>query len=359
MKDIIPCKYLAEKMALFEPSEPLDQNVEPEAFYLGKTLKYRAPVFYSPKRLINPHIALIGTTGSGKTNMMLNLIMKFSSNGGKIVIIDWSGEYSTIAQALGMETLAETKLPTGFGGVYIDLSKFNTGQRMRFSASLLNFITTELAKGRMKDTTIFIDEVWHFLDDSKTKNYISIIFREGRKYDVGMVVATQLVGDINNEIIYNSGTLLIFKIYGSENISSLKLSMLLEDKDLEFLPELNQGSCYSIMLDKTGLVKKTVLRRIQKFSINFCTLKCGTMEYKMTKRTIMEIAAPVLGKDIEAKLDFLIESDMKSVDMEKIALLLLKNECSREKIIYFFRKLGVDDFFIADSIGSALSKVRD
>jgi len=360
MPNIIPSMYLSEKMAYFEPSEPLcTDNDDLELFYIGKTLKYRAPIFYSPKKLVNPHIALVGTTGSGKTNMMLNLIMKFYSIGKKIVIIDWSGEYSAIAQALGVEELETKKLPVSYTVAYVNLSKHEPKDRMAYSFSILKSITSELAQGRIRNTAIFIDEVWHFIADSSTKSHISVIFREGRKYDVGMVIATQLSGDIDNEIIYNSGTILIFKLYGSENIKTLKLSMLLEDDEIAILPELEQGSCYSIMLEKNGLVRKAALKRIQKFSINFFILRCDAMEYKMTKRSIMEIAGPVFGKDIEAKLDFLIESGMRSINIDKITILLMQNGCSREKIVYFLRRLGIGDIFIADSIKSALLKIGE
>ncbi len=358
MKNIIPVGLLVTKVPFFEPSEPQNFPEElEETVYIGKTQKYREPVFYARKNLINPHIAILGTSGSGKTNLMLNLIMKFSTIAGKrIVIIDWSGEYAAIAHALAIPKFEQKTGLSRLGSTYLDLSKLEKGAKLPTATLLLSMVLDCMGPTGSMDMSVFVDEVWHFLADQGTGPQISRIFREGRKYGIGIIAATQLLGDVNNEIIYNAGTIFIFKIYGTDNINSLRSSMLLDEKELLALPELDRGSCYCIMLSIGGKVKKAIIKRIQKFEIGFCTLKCDSMEYTITKRSIVEAAEYVFGKEISGKLDFLIESELRSISMEKIIKMLAENDCNREKVVYFMRKLGIKDIVIAASIKHALQK---
>ena len=36
------------------------------------------------------------------------------------------------------------------------------------------------------DMSVFVDEIWHFLGNPNTRVQISRIFREGRKYGIGI-----------------------------------------------------------------------------------------------------------------------------------------------------------------------------
>ncbi|MEM0154712.1 MAG: DUF87 domain-containing protein [Methanothrix sp.] len=358
MKNIIPVRSLAMKIPFFEPSEPQNLSEEfGEAVYIGKTYKYREPIFYIQKNLINPHIAILGTSGSGKTNLMLNLIMKFSSINGKyIVIVDWSGEYAAIARVLAMSEFDPKIGLLKSHGTYLNLSKFEPEVKLQNATLLLSQLLDCMGSIGTMDMSIFVDEIWHLLQYSETKPQISRIFREGRKYGIGIIAATQLLGDVNNEIIYNAGTIFLFKIYGTDNLNSLKSSMLLDENELSMLPGLDRGSCYCIMLSLGGQLQKAIIKHIQKFEIGFCNLRCSSMEYTITKRSIVEAAEHIFGKEISSKLDFLIESELRSISIEKIIYTLMANGCTREKIIYFMRRLGIKDIIIASAIKYALQK---
>jgi len=63
-------KEVARKMILVHPPEPrkdLLLSQPSNGVYIGKTRFLRTPVFWDPSKLINPHIAVIGITGSGKS----------------------------------------------------------------------------------------------------------------------------------------------------------------------------------------------------------------------------------------------------------------------------------------------------
>lgn len=323
---------------------------------MGKTGIYKAIVLYSRKNVINPHMALVGTSGSGKTNMMLNLIMKFSSMDSMyVIIIDWSGEYAQIASMLGIKDYVYDSEHSSLS-FYANLSKCKNSEKLKKASAILKEVISKFGLLGTNMLMIFIDEVWHFLKNGETSAQISTIFREGRKYGVGIAVATQMLGEVNNEIIYNAGCLFIFKLYGSENILSLKSSMLLTDQELSILTDLNQGSCFSIMMMRDGSVSKTMLKRVQKFSINFFTVVCDGMEYKLDKRQALGLADSVFGKGASTKLDFVIESNMRSVSLGKIAEVLFDLDADRAKTVYFLRKLGISDLDIAGAIKYAISK---
>lgn len=59
---------LARRMILVHPPEPRKElllSSPSDGVYIGKTRFLHTPVFWDPSKLINPHLAIIGITGSG------------------------------------------------------------------------------------------------------------------------------------------------------------------------------------------------------------------------------------------------------------------------------------------------------
>ncbi|MEK6979209.1 MAG: ATP-binding protein [Candidatus Micrarchaeota archaeon] len=109
-------KELAGKMILVHPPEPRKElllSPPGDGIYLGKTRFLGTPVFWDFRKLINPHISIVGITGSGKSYLVKSFLTRASllwdSNA---IILDWVGEYvKWVKQAggtvinLGMEKL--------------------------------------------------------------------------------------------------------------------------------------------------------------------------------------------------------------------------------------------------------------
>ena len=90
-------KQLARNMILVHPPEPRKElllSKPTQGVYIGKTRFLGTPVFWDPSKLINPHIAIIGITGSGKSYTVKTFLTRASLIWNtNAVILDWVGEY--------------------------------------------------------------------------------------------------------------------------------------------------------------------------------------------------------------------------------------------------------------------------
>ncbi len=90
-------KELSRRMILVHPPEPRkDLLLAPpdDAIYLGRTRYLGTPVFWDPSKLINPHLAIVGITGSGKSYLVKSFLTRASMIWNtNAIILDWVGEY--------------------------------------------------------------------------------------------------------------------------------------------------------------------------------------------------------------------------------------------------------------------------
>lgn len=98
-------KELARKMILVHPPEPRKElllSAPSDGVYIGKTRFLRTPVFWDPHKLINPHIAILGITGSGKSYTVKTFLTRASLIWNtNAVILDWVGEYNEWVKQAG------------------------------------------------------------------------------------------------------------------------------------------------------------------------------------------------------------------------------------------------------------------
>ncbi|MBI2079186.1 ATP-binding protein [Candidatus Micrarchaeota archaeon] len=98
-------KELAKKMILVHPPEPRKELLLSgisDGLYLGKTRYTNTPVFWDFKRLINPHVSIVGITGSGKSYLVKTFLTRASLIwNSNAIIIDWVGEYENWVKQAG------------------------------------------------------------------------------------------------------------------------------------------------------------------------------------------------------------------------------------------------------------------
>lgn len=83
-----PLQYLPQP-----PPELLFSNPT-DGIYLGVTEFLNTPVYWNPKYLTNPHIVIVGISGSGKSFTIKTFLLRASYVwNANAIIIDWAGEY--------------------------------------------------------------------------------------------------------------------------------------------------------------------------------------------------------------------------------------------------------------------------
>ncbi|NPA22580.1 MAG: ATP-binding protein [Candidatus Micrarchaeota archaeon] len=65
-----------------------------DGIYIGRTDALNTPFYWNPKELTNPHIVIVGITGSGKSYTIKSFLIRASIVWeANAIIIDWAGEY--------------------------------------------------------------------------------------------------------------------------------------------------------------------------------------------------------------------------------------------------------------------------
>ena len=90
-------KQVGERMILSHPPEPPPElllNDPLNSIYIGKTRMMKVPFYWTYENLTNPHIAIVGVTGAGKSYLVKTFLTRaalvWNTNA---LIIDWASEY--------------------------------------------------------------------------------------------------------------------------------------------------------------------------------------------------------------------------------------------------------------------------
>jgi type IV secretory pathway VirB4 component len=96
---------IARRAFLSRPPEPPASVLLSDPFqsiYIGTTKLFKVPFTWSFLNLTNPHIAVVGITGSGKSYFVKTLLIRASYVWNtNAVIIDWAGEYRAWVKQTG------------------------------------------------------------------------------------------------------------------------------------------------------------------------------------------------------------------------------------------------------------------
>lgn len=131
---------IATRLPLVTPPEPRKELLLSEisgGIYIGKTKFLSVPLFWDPRKLINPHIGIVGISGSGKSYLVKTFLTRASLIwNSNAIIIDWVGEYSKWVKQAGGTVISLGKEKLNL----LDLTYTNKAVRIKQILSALDIL---------------------------------------------------------------------------------------------------------------------------------------------------------------------------------------------------------------------------
>ncbi len=332
--------------------------------YIGRAKPWNVPFFINFKELVNPHIFITGMTGSGKTHLTRSLMLRLETTLDSIVIvIDFTGEYAEISnrqpagkpEAKNIHKLICEDKPSLS---YFDLSKSNENQKVREGLEILKFISDEIKRrGINKGLPVFVilDEAWKVV---KGKRILESLIREGRKYRTGIIIASQMIGDVDPQFLSNIATLIVFKTTDSESLEVLTKNYSIAFERIRDIQNLERGNCQIINLFNTR--ERTVFK-VRVYGVNVRHTAQIVMGDDMGLDVSMEKLENVIRGlcNDSGKTSALISEirNRKSVRLDKLMNFLIISGVNRRKILLAFQDLHIKDEDIADAFASVIREI--
>lgn len=480
---------LAKRAFFSRPPEPPFEfllNDPTDSIFIGITKLFKVPFTWTFASLTNPHLAIVGITGAGKSFLIKTFLIRASYIWNtNAIIIDWAGEYKAwvrqsggtvvslakgdfinIMDLSGMKPLDRTKqimnsfdiltdisnypeqrrltaeaieqsyLNAGFdlanpsdpkkeaptikdvvalleekleentyqypaeleNAIYrlrqfsregedffakkstIDLGKLSTSGLVsidlsglpdeQFRAMAALFILQTL-KEKMRTegwsaskglkAIIVLDEAWKIAGDDRSDAVM--IVREGRKYQFGLIVASQNPTDINEAIFSNVGTTIMLRVRFEKFMNylqgSLNFSQFIRSEiskfgvgqaaiDMSFHTSVQFPDIF--ILDKVvgeiplDMYTITVAEILNQDELNNTAIQ---KEYTFSKMEMNSKLVEInLGSGIIEKV--FKEMDEKSglVDIRLLVQELIRNNVNKDLILEFLRSIGISDMLI-------------
>ncbi len=332
-----------------------------EGIFLGCSTRLGMPFFLNVTTAINPHIFIAGMSGSGKTYLTKNLMLKMCLLlEYSVVLIDFTGEYREFAEFVGYlcgATNELMKLLESSKGqlIYFNLANMKDNEKIAIGTSLIDELTLHMRQRGTKDESrlfIVLDEAWKLLLESDA---LSIIVREGRKYHTGLILASQLIEDIELSILGNIASILIFRIQNKESLAKIEKNYQLETEQISLIQNLPIGACFFIQLKKAGLREAFAISHISGFTPpSIIRLNQGAnmvdIEYNKLERIIRKIAH----SDPSVLLAKL--SSEREISAEMLVTELIKLKADRLAILSSLRHVGLKEKSLADAFAASVNR---
>lgn len=431
-------RSISKAIGVYRMSEPVPNSIE--GIYIGKTMVYKVPFYLDSFSLINPHMAIIGMSGSGKSYMLKSFVAKsVVYRGARMLTIDWNDEYHELIEFLSGKVLSFGKdfqinvMDVYLGNLcgisniielidtmvqldaaqksdlhsmlisllsskgeknlrsliaigcqnkvlleklsqlngnpfFADATKFemkrvldgvysinlatlrDNSQRaelVRFILRLVIDCMHGMEISSRKQRILVLDESWRLLKNSEE---VSTLYREGRKYGISVVSATQMASDINNEIIANAGCLAVFRLQSGKDYEVLESIGLANSNIRDTLSSLGTGSCMICLSAKAGSTEQSrfYLERISGLEFGRLNLVGINMKHEMSYRKFLEITGIYGGLMKERITEFALQHG-KRIESVSFVRFLTESGMSRSTAVSYMRELGLDDLTIVNS----------
>ncbi len=333
-------------------SEPQPNSETQELqIYIGRSAVYHMPVLLDLGSLVNPHIAIVGATGSGKTYLLRSIVARFAlDTRHRVVLIDWNGGYADTVNAIGgAVTYVERDGAPYAGGngaleegvannrvLDICLASIGSEDKRRDKAdSILRAIVEMMAgctPGSGINTMVVVDEAWKLVRGGELQQ----LFREGRKYGFAIAVATQLTGDMSDEILSNAACRFTFRLVGGTAAN------------------LGVGSCVMSVARKDGSGVEFVVDRVDGFALRENVIEGGRMNVRISNQRFESLVGRLdASESARSRLREIAAGGTGTLHLMELVGAMVKAGLPRAEVVWFLREAGVDDMSIARACESA------
>jgi hypothetical protein len=135
-------KQLGRRNFFVRPPEPPEEflvNDPTNSIFIGYTKIFNVPFYWTYQKITNPHISVVGITGSGKSYFVKSFLTRASYTWGtNAFIIDWAGEYKSWVKQTGGKVIA---LGRGSSINLLDLGGMSPNDRIKQIMRTLEILT--------------------------------------------------------------------------------------------------------------------------------------------------------------------------------------------------------------------------
>jgi len=340
-----------------EPNASEASRASESCIYIGNSMLHSMPAFLDISSSMNPHIFIFGMTGSGKSYLMKNLMLKLSIfSESLMLVVDFTGEYAEFARFAGCIDADPpiTKLLEGSesGIIYMNLHVgLPEHKKVEIADSALREATEYMRLKGQKKMYIILDEAWKLLSHSGT---LGILLREGRKYGCGIIMASQNVEDIAAPLLSNVANVFIFRLQDRQSLERLSENYMLSAEDLSSIQQLGVGSCMLVQLHSKESKDSFIIGHVEGVSIDK-TIRLSTggkMEIKVGRSELERFVSEVAGNSAAAGS---VIGDGEYVDAADMIAKLIAMGADKHAILSGLSKIGMSDSAIADAFSAAIA----
>ena len=347
---------VSKAFCMLDPSEKLEWSRG--CAYIGKSGTYALPVFFGVETVLNRHACIIGMSGSGKTFLLKNLVSRLAYSGSDVMIIDWNGEYSSVVSYLygaeykiendaqaeaAIKSIESGHVQAGVASMNISCMRSEEEKRtvarmiMRCISSSLGAAPVLGGAHRM----LILDEAWKALGGAE----LSTLFREGRKYGLGLIIASQTVSDMASDILANCATVIMFRMQNREDFSTLSSAQILDGEMLNRLGGLARGSCIvAIAMDTDRPRRAVYVPRVEGIGYSLCYILGGGMEVTVPIEMVIGKLGMIINDPSKKRaIENYITQNRGRIEVSGLISELASNGVPRSSIVAYIRSLGVPD----------------
>lgn len=331
--------------------------------FIGCSEIFNIPFFIDFDFLINPHVFIVGMSGGGKTYLTRNLMLKLHvCLNATVIVIDFTGEYKAFVEASGDSEVAardlEKRMQDKKGIIYINLKGYNENNKISMAEYVLErivyFMRQQSVNGP-KRIFVVLDEAWKLLGRNKA---LEMIVREGRKYNTGLIFASQLVEDTEVPILGNISTLFVFRTQNKKSLDKLSKNYGISSEQLARIQNLDVGSCFLILLYKANVKEAFVIKRITGIDVkSYSRIGLGENMIEVDSRNL-EAVIKGLCKDDPSELILEINGN-GYIELQELIKHLILLGADRRRILSSVRGMNISDAEIADAFSFAIEKLGE